>query len=299
MSDGLLFMAVFPVILLCFYIYIKDTNKEPFGLLAKIFMLGVLMAVPVVIVESILDIFFVKDGVTNFIILFISVFISVGLVEEGAKFIVTKFIGYNNDEFDEIYDVIVYSVFASLGFACIENVLYVFNYGFSTAIVRALLSVPGHMCFGVLMGYFLAMAKINSVNNRNGSYVKNMILSLIVPSLVHTLYDSFLFYAENVNNGFFIILFLVFDINMVVICFITVSMVSRMQVVINTDPVVSNNLSNIHNNPQTVLQNTDNNNNNNIQTAPQNNQQEMAYCPICGRYGANNTYCGRCGYKLK
>ena len=182
-----------------------------------------------------------------------------------------------------VYDIIVYSVFASLGFACIENIIYVFNYGLGTAVVRALLSVPGHMCFGVIMGYFLAMAKINSINNNKNLYIRNMILALLVPALVHTMYDTLLFYAENLNNNLFYILFFIFDINMVVICFFTVSMISRMQVVIKRNPtyIQANN---------TAVENKD------IQ---QKSPQKIMYCPICGRYAGNNTYCGRCGYKLK
>ena len=289
MYNILLILAILPVVLLCFFIYIKDTNKEPIGLLMKLFLLGVIMAFPVVIAEMIFDIVFIKDGVTNFILLFISVFMSVALIEEGAKFIIAKFIGYDDKEFDEIYDIIVYSVFASLGFACIENILYVFNYGLSVAIVRALLSVPGHMCFGVLMGYFLAMAKINSINNNKGQYVKNMILALLVPALVHTMYDTLLFYAENVNNSIFFILFFVFDINMVVVCFFTVSMVSRMQVVIKTTPnIISINKSQMQVQKSSVPE-----------VSRSTNVQKIMYCPICGRYAANDIFCGRCGYKLK
>ena len=289
MYNILLILAILPVVLLCFFIYIKDTNKEPIGLLMKLFLLGVIMAFPVVIAEMIFDIVFIKDGVTNFILLFISVFMSVALIEEGAKFIIAKFIGYDDKEFDEIYDIIVYSVFASLGFACIENILYVFNYGLSVAIVRDLLSVPGHMCFGVLMGYFLAMAKINSINNNKGQYVKNMILALLVPALVHTMYDTLLFYAENVNNSIFFILFFVFDINMVVVCFFTVSMVSRMQVVIKTTPnIISINKSQMQVQKSSVPE-----------VSRSTNVQKIMYCPICGRYAANDIFCGRCGYKLK
>ena len=60
-------------------------------------------------------------------------------------------------------NIIVYAVFSSLGFACIENILYVLSGGVGIAILRAILSVPGHMCFGVIMGYFLSQAKVNQV----------------------------------------------------------------------------------------------------------------------------------------
>ena len=222
------------------------------------------------------------------ILIFIFVFLSVGLIEEGAKFIVTKFIGYDDKEFDEIYDIIVYSAFASLGFACIENILYVFNYGLGVAISRALLSVPGHLCFGVLMGYFLAMAKINSINNNKNLYYRNMILSLLVPTLIHTMYDALIIAASNLESTVLFLLFIIFDVNMVIVCFITVSMVSKMQVAVKKNIIPNM----IVNNPVQHV----------VQTVPQNiqsTQQTMLYCPICGRYTGNDVFCGRCGYKLK
>ena len=287
-------MAVLPVVLLALFIYMKDTNKESFPLLAKIFLLGVIMAIPVVIAEIIFGIFFDTDGVTNFILIFIYVFLSVALIEEGAKFIVTKFIGYDDKEFDEIYDIIVYSAFASLGFACIENILYVFNYGLGVAVSRALLSVPGHLCFGVLMGYFLAMAKINSINNNNNLYHRNMILSLLVPTLIHTMYDALIIAASNLESTVMFLLFIIFDVNMVIVCFITVSMVSRMQVAIKKSIIPNMRVNNPVQQPtQPSLQN--------IQTVShiQSTPQNILYCPICGRYTGDDVFCARCGYKLK
>ena len=149
--EFLLYAAIIPIIGLGYYIYKKDTHKEPSGLLAKIFGFGCLTVIPVFICELILSKLFPYKGVANGIILFINVFISIGLVEEGFKWIVTKRYGYNSDSFDEIYDIIVYAVFASLGFACIENILYVFSGGLVTAITRALLAVPGHKKPGCTM----------------------------------------------------------------------------------------------------------------------------------------------------
>ena len=284
-----LIMAVLPVVLLGLFIYLKDNNKEPFPLLAKIFLLGIVMAIPVVIAEIIFGVFFNTDDISSFILIFIFVFISVGIIEEGAKFIVAKFIGYDDKEFDEIYDIIVYSAFASLGFACIENILYVFNYGLGVAISRALLSVPGHLCFGVLMGYFLAMAKINSINNKKDLYYRNMILSLLVPTLVHTMYDALIIYATNVESTIAFFLFIIFDVNMVIVCFFV-----GIKRNILPNRIINNNQQNVQSSGSVIGQNN--------QPVMQNNnsvQQNITYCPICGRYAGNDIFCGRCGYKLK
>jgi RsiW-degrading membrane proteinase PrsW (M82 family) len=241
------------------------------------------MAMPVIIMELILGMFFKTEGVDNFLVLFVSVLVSIAFVEEGAKWIIAKFIGYEDNEFDEIYDIIVYSVFSSIGFACIENILYVLQNGIGVAIGRALLSVPGHMCFGVIMGYFLSRAKINQVNGNKTGIICNMTMSIIVPSLVHALYDALIFYASN-NHPLIFYLFIVLDIIMVIICFITVHVVSKIQVNI-TKNISNGNI--VKENNQVVFNYQDNGDSN-----------KYNYCPICGKQNMGSNYCGRCGYRL-
>ena len=129
----------------------------------------------------------------NLIELIFHVFIGVALVEEFSKWIMTYLISYNNEEFDEIYDIIIYSVFVSLGFAALENILYVAQGGISTAIARALLAVPGHACDGVFMGYYFGLAKISEINNNEKLKRKNLVLSLLAPTILHGIYDYCLF----------------------------------------------------------------------------------------------------------
>lgn len=274
----LLVAAIIPVIILCNHVYQKDINKEPKKLLFKIFMFGVLSCIPIVIVELLLgEIFPVEKEGMNFVTAFINVFISIALVEEGFKWIVTKKCGYDNKEFDEVYDIIVYAVFASLGFACLENILYVLGNGLGNALLRAVTSIPGHACFGISMGYYLSKAKINSYNN--SSKTKNtMLLSIVVPTLLHTAYDALLFIASDLS----IILFFVFDITMVVYCFKLVNKMARVQSYMN------NMNSNMYNNMSNNMYN-----NNYI------NQGSMKYCPMCGSNNNNFTYCPYCGYRIK
>ena len=319
MSTTLLAAAVLPVIGLCYYIYAKDTNREPFKVLAKLFGIGVLSCFPASILENLVDVN-LEDKSIGFVAMFISVFIGVGIIEEGVKWVTTKFFGYNSVEFDEIYDIMVYSVFASLGFACLENILYVISGGLGTAILRALLSVPGHACFGVLMGYFFAQAKLASEKGDNGRKILMMILSILVPSFFHTMYDALAFLEE-------MLFFLGFDIIMVVICFVIVNKMAKMQVRLKTNKAAFNpNMpynnqmyygqgynaqgynNQYYNTPVFNQQPTTNNNmpvNNgqqNVQTSvPTNDTQSNVqnnYCPMCGKQVSGN-YCSGCGYKIK
>ena len=282
MAFYILFMAaVTPVLGLGYFIYKKDVHKEPNKLLFKIFGFGFLSAIPVAFIEQILDSMISMDDAPNFIALFISVFVVVGIVEEGFKWIVAKNVGYENKEFDEIYDIIVYSVFASLGFACIENIIYVFNHGLVTALLRALLSIPGHTCFGVLMGYYFSQAKINSINHNKSLYNKNMIFSLLVPAFFHTVYDAILMYGQNFEELSSIIWFIVFDITMVILCFKIVSKTSKIQQSLDIGV------------QQGEIKNTDRG------IEYHGEVKSMNYCPLCGTFVQGSNFCTGCGFKLK
>lgn len=208
----LIFISVVPVILLCKYIYSKDRNKESPKLLKKLFVGGVLSTFLTLLLsfllEKIFPIFAQDPENLNLFVLFINVFFGIALVEEFSKWIVTYFLSYKSKEFDEIYDMIVYSTFVALGFACLENILYVVSSGFLTGIIRALLAVPSHACDGVLMGYYLGLAKQSEINNRKDLKQKNIFLSIFIPFLVHGLYDYCLFS----RNIYFLFVFLAFVI---------------------------------------------------------------------------------------
>ena len=213
MSELILFIiSALPVFLLGMYIYKKDKNKEPAKLLVKLFVGGILSCFLVLLVSSILGaifpIFSADSSTLNLFELIIYVFIGVALVEECCKWIFSYKIAYNDNHFDEIFDMIVYSVFVALGFAFFENLLYVYENGVATGIVRAISAVPGHACDGVFMGYYLGLAKQSQLNQRNDLKTKYIIYSILVPTILHGIYDYCLF----TGNILFILLFFVFVI---------------------------------------------------------------------------------------
>ena len=281
--SSLLIIAILPVVFLCWYIYAKDYHKEPKSLLSKVFFLGFFSFIPILICELILSIFFNPSTVSSFVLIFIFTFLSVAIVEEGWKWIVVKKSAYNNKEFDEVYDIIVYSVFASLGFACIENILYVLGNGVGTGFLRALLSVPGHTCFGVIMGYFLSRAKIASINNNHSLYARNHLLSFFMPALFHTMYDALIFYYSVTMESAIYGLFIIYHIASVVICIWIVRYVSKVQETINSS--VQNGLIEGDGNGHVVFHNTDN--------------VDIHFCPVCGSSVNEGRYCGKCGCKIR
>lgn len=205
-------ISILPVFLIGMFIYKKDKNKEPTKLLIKLFLGGMgscfLVTIISIILELIFPIFAADTKNLNLIELAIHVFIGVALVEEFCKWLIAYKISYNDKNFDEFYDAIVYCIFVSLGFACLENLLYVYQYGIVTGIIRALLAVPGHACNGMFMRYYLGLSKIDSLNNRKDIKTKNIILSILVPTITHGIYDYCLFSERTI----FIILFFIFVI---------------------------------------------------------------------------------------
>ena len=137
-------------------------------------------------------------------------FFGAAIPEEIAKFIMLWLLLRKNPYFDEKMDGIVYAVCVSLGFAALENIMYLYTNAdsyLSVGIARAIFSVPGHFCFGILMGYYYSLAKFYPKTPK-----KNKVFILAAPIIVHGLYDSILFII-NVTpsiSGILMIVFLVF-----------------------------------------------------------------------------------------
>jgi RsiW-degrading membrane proteinase PrsW (M82 family) len=116
--------------------------------------------------------------------------------------------------FDQYYDGIIYAVFVSMGFALIENIMYVMNGDMTTVITRAVMAVPGHMLFAVAMGYYFSMSKFDSPQKAK----VHVAMSLAVPMLLHGTYDFLLMYtgAKSSHSPLMavgiIIVFVIFDI---------------------------------------------------------------------------------------
>ena len=117
-------------------------------------------------------------------------FLVVAVAEEGTKFLLLKLRTWKDPNFNFRFDGIVYAVFISLGFAAFENVQYVFNYGLSVAMPRALLAIPGHMGFAVFMGLFYGRAKICANRGDGVGRFLNMLAGYLSAVLLHGFYDS-------------------------------------------------------------------------------------------------------------
>ena len=194
---SLILISVLPVIILAFYIYNKDKEKEPTELLIKLFFGGAgsvfIAAVIYLFLNKFFPIILTDDYGVGFLSSCLRVFFSIGLVEEFSKWIILYHISYDHYEFDQVFDMIVYSAFVALGFACIENIFYVYEHGAGVGFARAFSAVPAHFFFGIFMGYYLSMAKLSSVKGDYSLELKYKVFSILVPALLHSIYDSCLF----------------------------------------------------------------------------------------------------------
>lgn len=184
----ILIAALLPAILLWLYIWKKDTQKEPTSLLLKTVLWGIVISIPVSLVEGGLEyMLFGEEGKpTNLIGTTALAFIVAALTEESFKLLALWLVLRKNPFFDEHFDGIVYAVCVGLGFAAFENVMYVFGEEdwISTAILRAFLAVPGHYAFAILMGYYY------SVYHFVDHSPKAAVRILMVPIIAHGTYDA-------------------------------------------------------------------------------------------------------------
>lgn len=200
----LLALALIPVVVLLIIIYFCDKKeKEPIGLLIGLFFAGAATIITAIIIEAIGELILTLflRSVPAIMKTIFALFV-VGPAEELGKYLVLWLITWKNKHFDYSYDAIVYAVFVSLGFACFENINYVFSNGFGTAILRMFTAVPGHACFAVFMGFFYAKAKYSKLTNEKGKFALFTALSMIVPIIVHGLYDAIIMFGGATGNNF-------------------------------------------------------------------------------------------------
>lgn len=199
----LLFLAISPPLFIIYKIYKLDKyEKEPLKEIIITFILGCLTVIPVLIVSPVInDLLLIPYTFVDFLgsgligesemKTIIYTFIGIALVEEFFKFLVLTKYSFNRACFNEPMDGIVYGVIASMGFAFVENIIYVYVYtdqSYSVAILRMFSAIPAHALMGVIMGYYVGKAKFD-IQNRKILMLKGLLGAI----LLHGAYDYFLF----------------------------------------------------------------------------------------------------------
>lgn len=187
---GLLQAASAPVVIGAVYLFIRDKyEKEPYKMLFLGLLYGIYSTFVIWAVGTAIEKIFPHTESP-----FFSAFISSAGIEEAIKFLFLYFLVFHNPNFNEPFDGIVYGVFVALGFAWLENIIYVLHKdlgGYETAFARGIFSVPGHGLFGLEMGYYLALAKFYAQK-------RYLLGAFFVPYLLHGIYNYILFLDRNI-----------------------------------------------------------------------------------------------------
>lgn len=204
------FLAVIPAVIIFVIVYRSDRiEKEPLGFLIRLMVAGGLTIISAILIgllgQSIVTAFVSPD---TLLFLFIDNFLLTALVEEGGKYYVLKKKTWNSAEFNYTFDAVVYAVAVSLGFALVENILYLIDGDLITAILRGVLSVPGHAIDGIFMGYYYGLAKKYEWKGAVREKKQNLRKALLVPVIIHGFYD----FCLETGSDVFYFLFFIFEI---------------------------------------------------------------------------------------
>ena len=194
-----LILAIAPGVAISAYIIFKDQyNREPRRHLIISFLLGMLSVMPALGLEI-----SASQLISNFPAFFkttagiaINAYFFVALPEEIWKFLMLLWYAYRKKEFDEPFDGIVYAVMVGMGFATVENISYVSQYGLMTGIMRMFLAVPAHASFAIIMGYFMGKARFSA---KKEHYL--LFFGVFWAIVFHGSYDFFLFLQESHKTG--------------------------------------------------------------------------------------------------
>ncbi|WP_085508716.1 glutamic-type intramembrane protease PrsW [Thalassobacillus devorans] len=184
---SLLTLALAPVAAIMTFIYFnKRIELEPLPLIIRTFILGALLVFPTMFIQYAINI----EGLLQSP--YVHSFLLAGLLEEFVKWFIFLFAVYQHREFDHHYDGIIYGVAISLGFATVENIIYLLANGTQYAWGRAIFPVSSHALFGILMGYYIGKAKFNTTRTK-----MCLTLALFIPVALHGLYDMILTTTSN------------------------------------------------------------------------------------------------------
>jgi RsiW-degrading membrane proteinase PrsW (M82 family) len=178
-------IAFAPGIFWMWYFYRKGIYRpEPRRLIIRTFAAGMAVTIPAAVAEWLLLPEALLD-ITEMSWTMVGVAAVVGVVEELVKFLAVRWVSYRF--FDEPLDGIIYAAAAALGFASVENVVYVSSLGWQVIILRGPLSTLAHVVFAGLWGYPLAKRRMGQAG------IGLVAIGLVGGMALHAAFNFFLF----------------------------------------------------------------------------------------------------------
>ncbi|WP_435098669.1 PrsW family intramembrane metalloprotease [Halarchaeum sp. P4] len=198
--------SVVPAAALVVYVWRMDvTMREPLPMLVITFVLGFLFAGFAAVLNTVLKGVVTAIPLVGMVLFF---WVVVGPVEETVKWLAVRLYAFRSEKFDAVVDGAVYGAAAGLGFATIENTIYITGQflsaansatmqaglaqAFQTATLRTFAG-PGHVIYSAFAGYYLGLAKFNP-DNRGPIVVKG----LVIAAGIHAFYNTAVTYMDPV-----------------------------------------------------------------------------------------------------
>ena len=209
-------LSIVPALLLALILWRSDVvMREPLDKLAITFLLGFVFAGFAATLNSAFQPLFLGLGGGGAVLFF---FLIVGPVEEVVKLLAVRMHAYRSDDFDAVIDGAVYGAMAGLGFAAIENTIYITRQYLQTAgtdsamvavpllgivgggsgpLASATIQVaalrsfagPGHVIYSAFAGYYLGLAKFNP-ENRGPIVVKGLLIAVFLHATYNVLVSN-------------------------------------------------------------------------------------------------------------
>ena len=212
-------VAVVPPIVIMLLIYAKDRHeREPIGLLLLCALSGALSVLFSLLLEELSMTIISKTLYSAHpnVQYAVLAFLGIAAVEETGKFLALRLTTWKNRHFNYTFDGIVYSVYVSLGFALVENIIYVIGHGMQTGLLRAITAIPGHASFGVYMGFFYGYAKFYEVAGNRSKKTQNLWFGWLSAMLLHGFYDFFALRGTQASMVFFMAFIIAMDVIVIV-----------------------------------------------------------------------------------
>ena len=190
-------LGILPSLIWLFYYLAKDLHPEPKRMIIKIFLWGALITLPVFFVQEGLKFLLDQININPLAYSLIYWFAIIAFSEEFFKYLVVRVKVFSSPHLDEPLDIMLYMVISALGFAALENVLYMFtptgpmlsfNQLIDSALFVDLVRFVGavflHTLCSAVVGYYLAM----SFCEVKKKYFY-MISGILMAVLLHGFYD--------------------------------------------------------------------------------------------------------------
>ncbi len=226
----LIFLSLLPSVLWLVFFLKEDKNPEPGKIILKVFFYGMIFTFPVVLISFLAYFLLIEMNVSEFMMKIIMVVFIAALTEETAKYMAVKKSALYSSECDEPVDIMIYAVTAALGFAALENVLFLFPFEVpfnakimaSESFLRFISGTFLHALTSGIMGYFLAISFLS--NKKRKLFVS---VGLFLAIVLHALYNFSIMMSETKEH--FLIIAPIILISLFVVVFFCFKKLRRMK----------------------------------------------------------------------